>query len=125
MKVKNYVLESLLQCRGLRNLFESANLPIHVSFRIAKLVKALEEASTPYLQTKQKLISRHSNNGKIDNPSKFQGEMEKLLNEETELVGVDEKIKLRIKDIPSNVLSPKDILTLQEVFDFVEEDKDG
>jgi len=132
MLVRNEIFEVVQNNPVLRNLAESKDVPVRISFRLARVLKALDENLKIYLSAKQKLIEKYckrdekgepiveNNQYTIppDNLETFQKEYFELLALEIDL-GVD-KIKAKFDDIPNGLVSTTDILFLEIFFDFEE-----
>lgn len=132
MLVKNEVFEVVQSNQVLKNLAESREVPVRVSFRLAKMLKSLDENLKIYLTEKQKIIEKYCKKDEEGKPmvegnqysvspenlEAFQKEFFELLVLETDL-GVD-KIKAKLDDIPNGLVSTTDILFLETFFDFEE-----
>jgi len=132
MLVRNEVFEVVQNNPVLKALAESKDVPVRISFRLAKVLKVLDENLKMYLGVKQRLIEKYCKRNEMGEPviennqytvppenlETFQKEYFELLTLEIDL-GVD-KIKAKFDDIPNGLVSTTDILFLETFFDFEE-----
>jgi len=112
-------------------LATAKNLPILVSYDIAKFFKKLETASKVYFEKKQELINEfcakdsdgkpiqlEGNQVQIENPNEFYEKISLLQNKEEELEM--NKINLKLTELPVGLISPLDFLQLEPFFNIIE-----
>ena len=113
MKIKNNIFES----KSLNKFLLCNRLPIIMSFQIRNHVKKLQDTEKSYFEEKSNIIEKNNiSDGNIT--PQFRKDMEELLNIETEITG--EKLTIDIKKLPDDLLSPADIMTLENIFEFSE-----
>lgn len=121
MKIKNEVLERLLRTNALAKLMSCEEFDIELTFNLSGLGETVVEGSKPFSKARGALIKKYADDQGIilrKNELKFNEEMDKLLDLETEIPHLDKKFSMRKEDIPSKLLSANDIIALKGIINF-------
>lgn len=112
--IKNILFET----DSLNKLIQCDKLPVILSFKLRNHIKKYKELEQSYFEEKQKLINKYNISDNKGTPQ-FWKEMNQLLNIETEIQ--NDKMQININKLPDGLLSPADIINLENLFYFVEE----